>query len=183
MIETVVKSIRFNRITNNRVVLLKEVVGERYLPIWIGEFEAHAIAMQLQGVETPRPLPYDLMRAMLGELQGSIAHVIVNALSMDVFYARVVVKVDGRTIELDSRPSDAIALAIRSGSPIFVADDVMEQAGVNLDDDDSPLETENRSSPRVETRTEPTPDDEKLSIFREFINTLDSDDFDRGRGD
>jgi len=114
MIETVVKSIRFNRITNHRVVLLKEVSGERYLPIWIGNFEAEAIAMQLQGVESPRPLPYDLMRAMVSELSGSIAHVLVNDLSMDVFYARVIVNVDGRTIELDSRPSDAIALAVRS---------------------------------------------------------------------
>jgi len=183
MIETVVKSIRFNRITNHRVVLLKEVSGERYLPIWIGNFEAEAIAMQLQGVESPRPLPYDLMRAMVSELSGSIAHVIVNDLSMDVFYARVIVNVDGRTIELDSRPSDAIALAVRSGSPIYVNEDVMERAGVNLEDDESQSETGQRTSPSVENRTEPTPEDEKLSIFREFINTLDSDDLDRGRGD
>lgn len=183
MIETVVKSIRFNRITNNRVVLLKEVAGERYLPIWIGEFEAHAIAMQLQGVESPRPLPYDLMRSMVSELSGSIAHVLVNELSMDVFYARVIVNVDGRTIELDSRPSDAIALAVRSGSPIYVNEDVMERAGVNLEDDESQFETGQRTPPSVENRIEPSPEDEKLSIFREFINTLDSEDFDRGRGD
>lgn len=183
MIETVVKSIRFNRITNNRVVLLKEVAGERYLPIWIGEFEAHAIAMELQGVESPRPLPYDLMRSMLGELNGSIEHVVVNELSMDVFYARVIVSVDGRTIELDSRPSDAIALAVRSGSPIFVDESVMDRAGVNLDDEDSSLEPEQRSGSRMESSGEPRPDDEKLSIFRDFINTLDSDDLDRGRGD
>ena len=183
MIETVVKSIRFNRITNNRVVLLKEVAGERYLPIWIGEFEAHAIAMELQGVESPRPLPYDLMRTMLSELSGSIERVVVNELSMDVFYARVIVSVDGRTIELDSRPSDAIALAVRSGSPIYVDESVMDRAGVNLDDEDSPIENEQRASSDVEGRTEPRPDDEKLSIFRDFINTLDSDDLDRGRGD
>jgi bifunctional DNase/RNase len=183
MIETVVKSIRFNRITNNRVVLLKEVAGDRYLPIWIGEFEAHAIAMELQGVESPRPLPYDLMRALIGELQGSIEHVVVNDLSKDVFYARVVATVDGRTIELDSRPSDAIALAVRSGSTIYVEDEVMDRAGVNLDDEDSAIESEPRPASSVEGRAEPRPDDEKLSIFRDFINTLDSDDFDRGRGD
>jgi bifunctional DNase/RNase len=183
MIETVVKSIRFNRITNNRVVLLKETAGERYLPIWIGEFEAHAIAMELQGVESPRPLPYDLMRSMLSEIGGSIEHVLVNDLSMDVFYARIVVSVGGRTIELDSRPSDAIALAVRSGASIFVEESVMERAGVNLDDDDAPLDVERSSSSSpAEPRTEPRPDDEKLSIFRDFINTLDSDDFDRGRG-
>jgi len=183
MIETVVKSIRFNRITNNRVVLLKEVAGDRYLPIWIGEFEAHAIAMELQGVESPRPLPYDLMRALIRELQGSIEHVVVNDLSKDVFYARVVATVDGRTIELDSRPSDAIALAVRSGSTIYVEDEVMDRAGVNLDDEDSAIESEPRSGSNMESRAEPRPDDEKLSIFRDFINTLDSDDLDRGRGD
>lgn len=184
MIETVVKSIRFNRITSNRVVLLKEVAGDRYLPIWIGEFEAHAIAMELQGVDSPRPLPYDLMRSMLTELRGSVEHVIVNELSSDVFYARIVVTVDGRTIELDSRPSDAIALAVRCSSPIFVDESVMERAGVSMDDEDGPLDIERSTAPSpTETRSEPRPDDEKLSIFRDFINTLDSDELDRGRGD
>lgn len=183
MIETVVKSIRFNRITNNRVVLLKEVTGDRYLPIWIGEFEAQAIAMELQGVESPRPLPYDLMRSLLGELHGAVDHVVVNDLSMDVFYARIVISVDGRTIELDSRPSDAIALAVRSGATIYVDESVMDRAGVSLEDDDSPLETESRPARSTESRSETRPDDEKLSIFRDFINTLDSDDSDRGRGD
>ncbi len=183
MIETVVKSIRFNRITNNRVVLLKETAGDRYLPIWIGEFEAHAIAMELQGVDAPRPLPYDLMRALLTELGGNVERVVVSDLSMDVFYARIVVAIGGRTIELDSRPSDAIALAVRSGSPIFVEEAVMERAGVNLDDDEASLEMERPTpSPPTEHRSEPRPDDEKLSIFRDFINTLDSDDLDRGRG-
>jgi uncharacterized protein len=183
MIETVVKSIRFNRIANNRVVLLKEVAGDRYLPIWIGEFEAHAILMELQGVESSRPLPYDLMRAMIGELEGRVDHVIVNELTMDVFYARVIVTVNGRTIELDSRPSDAIALAVRSGSPIYVDETVMDRAGVNLDDDDTPAENEEGAPSGADRRGEPRPDDEKLSIFRDFINTLDADDLDRGRGD
>jgi bifunctional DNase/RNase len=109
--------------------------------------------------------------------------VVVNDLSKDVFYARVVATVDGRTIELDSRPSDAIALAVRSGSTIYVEDEVMDRAGVNLDDEDSAIESEPRPASSVEGRAEPRPDDEKLSIFRDFINTLDSDDFDRGRGD
>lgn len=183
MIETVVKSIRFNRITNNRVVLLKEIEGERYLPIWIGEFEAHAIAMELQGVDSPRPLPYDLMRTLLTELRGTVEHVVVNDLSMDVFYARVVVTVGERTIELDSRPSDAIALAVRSEARIFVDESVMDRAGVNLDDEDSSLEIErSTSAPQPERRPESGVDDEKLSIFRDFINTLDSDEPERGRG-
>jgi uncharacterized protein len=183
MIEAVVKSIRFNRMTNNRVVLLKEMAGERYLPIWIGDFESQAILMELQGVESPRPLPYDLMRSMITELQGSVQHVVINDLSMDVFYARIVISADDRTIEIDSRPSDAIALALRSSSPIFVEDSVMDRAGVNMEDDESPAELDQRSAPRPEGRTEVRPDDEKLSIFRDFINTLDSDDSERGRGD
>lgn len=181
MIETVVKSIRFNRITNNRVVLLKETTGERYLPIWIGEFEAHAIAMELQEVDSPRPLPYDLIRTLLTELRGNVEHVLINDLAMDVFYARIVITVDGNTIELDSRPSDAIALAVRTRSSIFVEESVMDRAGVTLDDDDAPLET-GQTSPPPERRTDSVVDEEKLSIFRDFINTLDSDDLDRGRG-
>lgn len=183
MIETVVKSIRFNRITNNRVVLLKETTGDRYLPIWIGEFEAHAIAMELQGVDAPRPLPYDLMRSMLTELDGTVQHVVVSELSMDVFYARIVMNVAGRTIDLDSRPSDAIALAVRSGAPIYVEETVMDRAGVNLDDDDASLDMERPApAPPSESRSESRADDEKLSIFRDFINALDSDDLERGRG-
>lgn len=183
MIETVVNSIRFTRVTSSRLLLLKEVAGDRYLPIWIGEFEANAIAMALQGVDSPRPLPYDLMSTMLNELQGKIDHVVVNELSMDVFYARVVVTVGGRAIELDSRPSDAIALAVRSGASIFVDETVMERAGQMFDDDDASLEQEHDSSANREHRDEPRPDDERLSIFRDFINTLDADDLDRGRGD
>lgn len=183
MIETVVKSIRFNRITNNRVVLLKETTGDRYLPIWIGEFEAHAIAMELQGVDAPRPLPYDLMRTLITDLNGTVDHVVVSELTMDVFYARIIITVAGKTVDLDSRPSDAIALAVRSGSTIYVEESVMERAGVNLDDDDAPLEMERPiSTPSTEPRNEPRPEDERLSIFRDFINTLDSDDLDRGRG-
>lgn len=183
MIETVVKSIRFNRITSNRLLLLKEVHGERYLPIWIGEFEAQAIAMELQGVESPRPLPYDLICALLSELQGTIDHVLVNDLSMDVFYARIVISVGGRTIEIDSRPSDAIAIAVRSGSSIYVDEAVMDRASQILDDDDSGLEPDQSSPAKPESLGEPRPDDERLSIFRDFINTLDAEDFDRGHGD
>lgn len=183
MIETIVKSIRFNRMTNNRVVLLKEVAGDRYLPIWIGEFEAHAIAMELQSLESPRPLPYDLMRTLIAEIGGTVEHVLVNDLTMDVFYARIVVSVGGHTVELDSRPSDAIALAVRSGATIFVDESVMDRAGVSLEDDDGPAELQQPDLPPViEGRTDPRPDDEKLSIFRDFINTLDADDFERGRG-
>ncbi|MDQ3045355.1 MAG: bifunctional nuclease family protein, partial [Chloroflexota bacterium] len=115
MIETVVESIRVSLVTQNRVVILKEVEGERHLPIWIGAYEAEAIAMELQGVVAARPLPYDLMRSLIGDLGGEIDRILVTDLAQDVFYAKIVVVLKDQTIELDSRPSDAIALAVRAG--------------------------------------------------------------------
>jgi bifunctional DNase/RNase len=181
MIETIVESIRVNLVTQNRVVFLKEVHGERHLPIWIGDFEAQAIAMELQGVASPRPLPYDLIKSIIGDVDGKVERVLVTDLSQDVFYARIVIRMPNRTVEVDSRPSDAIAVAVRTGAPILVDESVMERAGVSLDgdgdaDDDAP------SAPSLERDVSSTVDEERLSVFKEFINTLDLDDFDRKRG-
>lgn len=177
MIETVVESIRVSLVTQHRVVILKEVDGDRHLPIWIGAYEAEAIAMELQGVTAARPLPYDLMRALIGDLGGNVDRILVTDLSQDVFYARIVVRQNGREVEVDSRPSDAIALAVRAKVPILVEPGVMERAGVTLGEDD---EEEGDGAP------EATPgeavDEEKLSAFRDFINTLDLDDFDKKKG-
>ncbi len=181
MIETVVESIRVNLVTQNRVVFLKEVQGDRHLPIWIGDFEAQAIAMELQGVASPRPLPYDLMKAIVGDLDGKIERVLVTDLSQDVFYARIIIRVGSRTVEIDSRPSDAIALAVRASCPILVEESVMERAGVNLDGDGD-AEDREPGAPAVEGEASSTVDEEQLSVFKEFINTLDLDDFDRKRG-
>lgn len=178
MIETIVESIRVSLVTQARVVILKEVAGERHLPIWIGPFEAEAIAMELQGITSSRPLPYDLMRSMLGELGAEVRRIVITEISNDVFYARIVVDRGGLGIEIDSRPSDAIALAVRVKVPIFVEDSVMERAGVHLDDES---EDEN-DDPRQE-RSEGTPiPEERLSAFRDFIDTLDLDDFGTKRG-
>jgi len=179
MIETIVDSIRVNLVTQSRVVFLREVHGERHLPIWIGPFEADGIAMELQGSPSPRPLPWDLLRSLISELNGTIDRVVVNDLSQDVFFARIVVDVAGRSIEIDSRPSDAIALAVRARCPILVDDLVMDRAGVSMDaevdaDDDAQV-----SSEPVDQRA---PEDERLEIFRDFINTLDLDDFEKRRG-
>jgi uncharacterized protein len=180
MIETVVESIRVNLVTQNRVVFLKERHGDRHLPIWIGDFEAQAIAMELQGLESPRPLPYDLIKALIVDLDGTIDRVVITDLSQDVFYARIIVSVVGRTIEVDSRPSDAIALAVRSGASIFVEEAVMERAGVSLDADDESEEEAEAQLPSERAQTSAV-DDDRLTIFRDFINTLDLDDFERGR--
>jgi uncharacterized protein len=182
MIETVVESIRVSLVTQHRVVILKEVDGERHLPIWIGSYEAEAIAMELQGVTASRPLPYDLMRSLIDRLGGVVDRVSVTELTDDVFYARIVIRQEGREVEIDSRPSDAIALAVRAQVSILVDESVMEKAGVMLssDDDAEGDQGDSLAAPDLE-RAEPV-DEERLSVFRDFINTLDLDDFDRRSG-
>jgi bifunctional DNase/RNase len=176
MIETVVESIRVSLVTQHRVVILKEVNGERHLPIWIGAYEAEAIAMELQGVTAARPLPYDLMKTLIGDMGGAVDRIVVTDLSQDVFYARIVIQQNGRAVEVDSRPSDAIALAVRARVPILVDEAVMERAGVTLGDGDD--EEATASDPEPAERI----DEERLSVFRDFINTLDLDDFDKKKG-
>jgi hypothetical protein len=168
MIESVVESIRVSLVTNQRVVILKELEGERYLPIWIGHFEAEAIAMELQGVEAARPLPYDIMKKIIADLGGRVRRVLISGLREDVFYATIVVEAAGRQIEVDSRSSDAIALAVRTKVPIFVDETVMEKAGVLFGEDEEEAE--------AEAKPKPSPDDEKLTSFRNFINSLDFSD-------
>jgi bifunctional DNase/RNase len=173
MIEAIVDSIRVNLVTQNRVLFLREVQSDRHLPIWIGEFEAQAIVLEMQGMTPQRPLPYDLLMTMLGELDARVARVVVNDLSHDIYYARIVVERAGETFEIDSRPSDAIAVAVRAHCPIFVDDTVMDRAGVNIADDDSDEAPEGaESEPGLAS------EDEGLTIFRDFINTLDIDDLD-----
>jgi hypothetical protein len=180
MIETVVESIRVSLVTQHRVVILKEVDGERHLPIWIGSYEAEAIAMELQGVSASRPLPYDLMRTIIDDMGGAVERIAVTDLSDDVFYARIVLRQNGREVEIDSRPSDAIALAVRSRVPILVDDSVMEKAGVMLSADDDEDADVVGAQPDLE-RAEGV-DEERLSVFRDFINSLDLDDFERKSG-
>ena len=187
MIETTVESIRVSLVTQNRVVILKEVDGLRHLPIWIGAYEAEAIAMELQGVVPTRPLPYDVIRTMLAELGATVERIVISDLSEQVFYARIFIAIGGRTVEIDSRPSDAIAIAVRTNARILVEDAVMDQAGVALEgadnevDEAEPAAPEEPVSGRIETAeaSGPSAQDDRLSVFRDFINSLDLDDFDR----
>ncbi len=178
MIETVVESIRVSLVTQHRVVILKEVNGDRHLPIWIGQYEADAIAMELQGHAAARPLPYDLLKAAIGDLGGMVERILITDLSQDVFYARIVVAQNGRSVELDSRPSDAIALAVRAHVPILVDESVMDRAGVSLNGNEDE-EAAVRATPAIETEGVSPADEERLTVFRDFINTLDLDDFDK----
>ena len=129
MIEAVVDSIRVSMVNQQRVVFLREVSGERHLPIWIGPFEAEAIAMELQGVQSKRPLPYDLLKSVITDLGGRLNRIEVTELRDAVYYAQLVVEIGGRVVIVDARPSDAIALGVRAKVPILVAESVMDEAG------------------------------------------------------
>ena len=175
MIEMVIESIRVSLMNYQRVVILKEKESDRYLPIWIGPAEADAIAVRLQEVTVSRPLTHDLLRSIIDALGGSIQYIVVNDLTNDTFYARIIMEVDGRTMEIDSRPSDAIALAVRVQVPIFAEETVLEKAGVRLDQE-SVEEKVGETEPHTEVKPEEL---EKLSPFRDFVDSLDMDDFDK----
>jgi hypothetical protein len=163
MVEVTIDSIRVSLMTQHRVVVLKETDSDRYLPIWIGPFEADAITIQLQGVQVPRPLTHDLLKSFIRELGVKVSHVLVSELRNDTFFARIVVDINGKSMEIDSRPSDAIALAVRVGAPIFVAEEVMGLAAITPEEDITSEGT--------------TPEEEAgLDAFRDFVESLDLDD-------
>jgi bifunctional DNase/RNase len=173
LVEMVVESVRVNLQTYQRVVVLKEKGGERYLPIWIGNNEADAIVIQLQNVPVPRPQTHDLLKSVIAHLGGRVTRIVVNDLADDVFYARINVDVDGRHVEVDSRPSDAIALAVRVQSPIYADESVLEKAGVALDAEGAEKEPEDGKEKSPGAKEE---EEKKLQPFRDFINTLNLDD-------
>ncbi|HEX2235577.1 MAG TPA: bifunctional nuclease family protein [Actinomycetota bacterium] len=159
MIELSLVGVRVELPTNQPIVLLKETNGDRYLPIWIGAVEATAIAFALQGVETPRPMTHDLLRDIMKETEIQVERVLINDLVDSTFFAVIRMAMDGRTAEVSSRPSDAIALAVRIDAPIFAAEEVLEQAGIELRDEE---ETE-------------------VQKFREFLDQVTPEDFATGQ--
>jgi uncharacterized protein len=162
LIEMSVDSIRVHMPTHQHVVILKEKEAERYLPIWIGIHEANAIALKITGITPERPITHDLLVNVLGAVDVSVHRVVVTSLSNEVFYARIMASANGRNLDIDARPSDAIAVAVRVGAPIFVADEVLDKAGV--------LPENEREEGEAEISEE---DEEKLAIFREMINSMD----------
>lgn len=130
MIEVKIAGIQVSLMSQHRVVLLKELGAERYLPIWIGPYEAEALSIELQQVTVARPLTHDLLRNVIEAMGGVVQYILVSELRDDTFYARIVISLNGRTIEVDARPSDAMNLAVRTRAPIYVAEEVMEMAGV-----------------------------------------------------
>src|SRR5947207_2179411 len=138
MVEMTVESVRINLATQQRVVILKATRQERYLFIWIAHAEAYAIAIELEGTTSPRPLTHDLLKNVISGMGGNILRVEVSDLVDDIFYARIVVDVTGKQVDFDARPSDAFALAVRAKTPIFVEEIVLERAGVTLDANEGP---------------------------------------------
>jgi bifunctional DNase/RNase len=155
MIELSLIGVRVELPSNQPIVLLKEVEGDRYLPIWIGAVEATAIAFALQGIQTPRPMTHDLLKDLLTGAKQGVERVVISDLVEQTFYAVIRMSGHGETTEVSSRPSDAIALAVRINAPIFAADEVLEQAGIELQDQE---ETE-------------------VEKFREFLDQVTPEDF------
>jgi len=180
VIEVFVESIRVNMTNYKRVVMLKEKTAQRYLPIWIGHFEADAIAIPMQNVPVSRPLTHDLLGSVISSLGGKVTQVVINELADETFFAKLIIDENGRHVEVDSRPSDAIALAIRAKVPIFVEDAVLDQAGMVFE---SEGEADEATTPEGRQAPAEAIDESKLGVFKEFIETLDLGDLGRGGGE
>ena len=159
MVELSLVGVRVELPSNQPIVLLKEVDGDRYLPIWIGAVEATAIAFALQGIQTPRPMTHDLMRDILSETDVTVERVLISELVDQTFFATIRMSQNGKAMEVSSRPSDAIALAVRINAPIYSAEEVLDQAGIELKDEE---ETE-------------------VEKFREFLDQVSPEDFAAGQ--
>ncbi len=159
MQEMVIYGVSFDLVGKQPIVLLKTADGNKFLPIWIGHPEAAAILMKLQGASTPRPMTHDLLTEILGQLDAQVTRITVTELRENTFYAQVTVQMDGQEIEVDSRPSDAIALAIRADAPIFAADQVIEESAIEFEGEG------------VEAS------EEMIDEFKKFLDSVSPDEF------
>ena len=158
MQEMVIYGVSFDMVGKQPIVLLKAVDTNKFLPIWIGHPEAAAILMKLQGATTPRPMTHDLVFEMLGELEVNCARVSVTELRDNTFYATITLTIGGRDVDIDSRPSDALALAVRAGAPIFAAEDVMAESAIEFEHE-------------VEDQ------EDVVNKFKEFLDEVTPEDF------
>jgi bifunctional DNase/RNase len=174
LVEMVVESVRVHMLSSRHVVILKETDHDRYLPIWIGPWEASAIAMKLQGLTADRPLTHDLFASALDSLGVRVDRVVISTLAEETYHARLHLERDGTMFEIDSRPSDALALAVRTGGRIFASEAVLEQAALGGDGaGDEDAETSSEGTPLESTGEQVV--DPRLDIFRDFVNSLDVD--------
>jgi bifunctional DNase/RNase len=158
MQEMVIYGVSFDLVGKQPIVLLKTAEGSKFLPIWIGHPEAAAILMRLQGASTPRPMTHDLVTDILAQLEAQVVRITVTELRENTFYAEITVRQNGSDIQIDSRPSDAIALAIRADAPIFVADEVIEESA-------------------IEFEGEEVNEEEMVAEFRRFLDNVSPDEF------
>jgi hypothetical protein len=165
MVEVTIDSVRVSLMSQHRIVVLKDMNSSRYLPIWIGPFEADAITIELQGVEVARPLTHDLLKSLITRLGAEVEQVTITDLRSDTFYAQITLTSNGRQMEIDSRPSDAIALAVRTRVPVYVADEVMQQAAITPEED---LESDSATAREGGASGDETPE-----VFRDFLAGLD----------
>jgi len=175
MIEVQIDSVRVHLMTPQRLVVLKQIHSDRYLPIWVGPYEAEAITVALQEVEMSRPLTHDLLKNVFGAFNARIIRIEIVKLQNDIFYGNIVADLDGREVHVDSRPSDAIALSVRAHVPILVHQSVMDSAGITPEQDMpeiSPMLEKNEPAPLSEEGTE------RLSVFEDFLGKLDLDKLD-----
>ena len=172
LIEVQIDSVRVHLMTPNRLVVLKQVNDDRYLPIWVGPYEAEAITVALQEVEVSRPLTHDLLKNVFGAFNARIIRIEIVKLENDTYFGAIIAEVDGRELKIDSRSSDAIALSVRAHVPIFVHPSVMDAASI-VPEQDLP---EGSAEPE---RSEPAPlskeGAERLSVFENFLEKLDFD--------
>ena len=176
MPEVVIDSIRVSMANYQRVIILKEKDANRYLPIWIGPSEADSIAVRLQDMSVPRPLTHDLLCNLVTSLGGVIESISVTDLQKDTFIASITLRVGEETIDVDCRPSDALAIAVRSQVAIFVEESVLAKASVILDADGNPVTDENAETESPNIGAEEL---RSLSAFADFIEELNLDDSDQ----
>ena len=172
MVEVVIDSVRVSLTNQQRIIILRDVNQERYLPIWIGAYEAEAITISLQEIELARPQTHDLLKNILTNLNARLLRVEVISLEDDVFYGNLVVESNGNIVNIDSRPSDALALAVRSHVPVLVDEDILEKAGI-VPEEEIDNETEEEEEQEIPRKTEPQASSEdRLSVFEDFLENL-----------
>ena len=167
LIEMAIKGLMIDQVTSTPIIVLRDKDATKVLEIWVGVFEANAIALQIENISTPRPMTHDLVTDMLGELGAEVVRITVTELKENTFYASITVQQNGSEIEIDSRPSDAIALAVRAEAPIFAAEDVIEESAIEFEGEDVDQEVL----------------DAEVAKFRHFLDEVTPEDFAVENGD
>jgi bifunctional DNase/RNase len=175
MIEMKVKGLTLDPLTNVPIVILREAEGERSLPIWVGIFEAHAIAREIEEFQTPRPMTHDLIKNIINGVKGKVTRILVSDLRDNTFFAEILLAINGSEISIDSRPSDAIALALRMSAPIFVEEKVLEEAkSIEFTE---PEESEGDEGDEGEAEASEKPLDANPEDVKRWLENLTPDDF------